>query len=305
MRSTDKLACDAVTLLNQGRRERQEDAVASDFPEGSDVGFAVLGDGMGGHTSGEIASNIVVSEVFRRIKAYATDPDLLETRISDILHEATAHANASVGEYTLTKPETHGMGTTLLAPVVVQDRLYWISIGDSPLYIFRQDRLFRLNQIHTLRGQLEYLVDNNLVDPEDAMASDQNCLTSAIVGQEIAQIDCSDAPIALYEGDIVIAASDGLNYLADEEISDVLFQVQDASAAIIGKALMTQITHLDDPDQDNVACCVMKFSPAPRMPIESPVASVDAHCASPNTVVATLDRTTQEVEYEASMRKRS
>ena len=307
MRFTDKPTFDTATILTQGRRGHQEDSLALDFPEGAEVGFVVLGDGMGGHTSGEIASKLVVAEVFRTLKRQSADPDLFESRIGEIFREATENANVSVGEYTRSRPETRGMGTTLLSPVIVRDKLFWISIGDSPLYIFRGNTLVRLNQNHTLHGQYDYLVENDLLDPNRASIDHDDCLTSAIIGSQIAQIDCSDAPVALHDEDILIAASDGLQYLTDEEISDVLLQFQQEPAAVIGDALLSQVNALDDPDQDNVACCIVKVGLNSEVPLaSSPAPKNDSFAKtveSTTILVATLQKAKHKTQCRVSMRR--
>lgn len=306
MLSSDRLAYDTATFLSQGRRGCQEDAIATDFCEESDVGFVVLGDGMGGHTSGEIASNIAVSEVYRILKRQSEDPEMLERRIGDVLYEATAQANASVGQYTLSKPETQGMGTTLLSPVIVRDKLYWLSIGDSPLYIFRDDRLLRLNQNHTLHDQFEQLVKDQVLEPNASIKNYADCLTSAIIGCEIAQIDCNEAPVTLVDQDILIAASDGLQYLDDEEICEVLTQFKYQPAEAIGKTLMAHIDALNDPEQDNVACCVIKVGIAPEEHFSKPIpmkpAVSPATMARPSTLVAMLRRSKQKIQCRVSLR---
>ena len=64
---------DVATALGLGQRELQEDSVVTDFPAGQDVGFVVLADGMGGHAAGEIASAILVTEVFAELKFKLAD----------------------------------------------------------------------------------------------------------------------------------------------------------------------------------------------------------------------------------------
>ena len=280
---------DSATVVCQGRRNQQEDTIASDFPEGSEVGFVVLGDGMGGHACGEIASKLVVSEVFSALKRQSENPDLLAQRVGDILEDAAAKANARIGRYTGTRPETQGMGTTLLSPVVVRDKLYWISIGDSPLYIFRRNALYRLNQIHTLQRQFDYLVRNNLLDPEDAKNCDPNSLTSAIAGYKIAQIDCCRSPVTLVDQDILIVASDGLQFLTDEEISQTVSRAQNEPASSIGNALLGALNTLDHPEQDNVACCIVKVEHTMDM------SDLKSQLSVGNGVVPTLEVNTQLV----------
>jgi len=59
---------DVASALCQGGRDYQEDAIVTDFPFGSDSGVVVLADGMGGHAAGDVASKIVVTEVYSELK---------------------------------------------------------------------------------------------------------------------------------------------------------------------------------------------------------------------------------------------
>lgn len=242
-----------------GERERQEDAVASDFSAGEPFGFVVLADGMGGHAAGDVASKIVVTEVFSALKLASGDPERLEPRICDVLRSAAANANECVGLYANERAEADGMGATLLAPVLFGDRLYWVSVGDSPLYLFRNNKLERLNENHALESQIEYIVENGIMAREEALSyPDQSCLTSVLIGKKIAQVDCRSLPVRIAAGDILIAASDGLQFLSEEEIERVLRFAQKRSADEIGGALLNALKTLNDPGQDNVSLCVIK-----------------------------------------------
>ena len=259
MPHVDKFRYDTATLISQGRRERQEDAIISDFPTGSQMGFVVLADGMGGHDAGDVASKIVVTEVFSELKLRSGDPDLMEAHIGEVLHEAAHGANDCVSAFSDDRDDDSVMGATLLAPVLIEDRLFWISVGDSPLYLMRDGVLRRLNEDHAIGSQIDYLVTSGLMRRDEAENyPDQNCLTSVIVGREIPQIDCPDTPFQLIEGDILIAASDGLLVLSDERIAEIIRPVQKFSSEAIGAAIMGEIEALDDPHQDNVTFCVVK-----------------------------------------------
>jgi hypothetical protein len=87
---------------------------------------------------------------------------------------------------------------------------------------------------------------------------DQQCLTSVLIGREIPQIDCRAVPVRLAHGDIVIAASDGLQVLGDDRIEELLRFTRQQSAAQIAEGLLQDIARLDDPEQDNVSFCVVK-----------------------------------------------
>ena len=277
MQPTAELVFDTATAMGLGRRERQEDAIVSDFSAGEAFGFVVLADGMGGHAAGDVASRLVVAEVFSRIKLQSGDPDLLEPRIGDVLQEAALSANRKVGHYARQSPDASGMGATLLAPVFIGDRLYWVPVGDSPLYLFRRDALVRLNENHALMSQVDYLVANGIMDRDQAMNHpDQSCLTSVLIGRDIAQLDCRTVPVRVEAGDILIVASDGLQSLCEDQIEGILRFGQRRPAAEIGAMLMAELGNLDDPCQDNVSICVVKVvDPAEqvRRPDETPAAS--------------------------------
>ena len=251
---------DVASAISIGRRDCQEDAIVTDFPQGSEHGFVVLADGMGGHAAGDIASRIVVTEVFSELKLQAGDPDRLEANITRILRDAVATANACVQNHAMAFPRTNGMGATLLAPVLLRDRLFWISVGDSPLLLFRDGILTQLNEDHSMGPQIDHMVRSGLMPADRARNHpDRNCLTSVLIGREIPRIDCPARPLQLRDGDIVIAASDGLQFLASDDIAALLTSLADAGSARITQALMGRIEALADPDQDNVSLSVIRI----------------------------------------------
>lgn len=250
---------DAASVLSLGQREHQEDALAMDFPIGTPFGFTVLADGMGGHAAGDVASKIVVTEVFSELMFQSSNVDAMTSDIGTVLRSAAFAANDCVRAHAENNPETGGMGSTLLAPVLVNEKLFWISIGDSPLLLFRGGKLTQLNEDHSMAPQIDLMVAAGAIT-EDAAANhpDRNCLTSVLFGDEIEAIDCPEEPFILEDGDILIAASDGLQFLDDGEIVATLKQNLAKPAASIAKSLLEQLLALDDPAQDNVSFTVIK-----------------------------------------------
>ncbi len=252
---------DVATAINKGRREYQEDAVATAFLKDHALGFAVLADGMGGHAAGDVASNIVVTEVSKSLKARLKPHALRDEDIPEILREVTAAANDSIASYVTNNHEVAGMGTTLIAPVLLDNRLHWVSVGDSPLYVFSQGRLRQVNEDHSMAPQIDMMVRTGMMDAEIGRNHpDRNCLTSVLMGAPIPRIDCGRSPVALSAGDIVIASSDGLQFLSDTEIQEVVDRYKEESSAELARALMAQVQSLEDPDQDNISFAVIKVS---------------------------------------------
>ena len=252
---------DVAAAASKGRRDYQEDAVAIDFPEREGRGFIVLADGMGGHQAGDIASRLVVSEIAEFLKDKLYEDEVTESGIPEILKEATLAANASIASYVKRNRNVAGMGTTLVLPVLAEGHLYWVSVGDSPLYVFDGDELRQVNEDHSLGPQIDMMVKSGMLDPEKGRNHpDRNCLTSVLMGSAIAKIDCNKPPLALRKGHIVIVSSDGLQFLTDEEIHKIVREHQNARSSDLVDALMTAVERLDDPDQDNVSFAVIKVT---------------------------------------------
>ena len=252
---------DVASALSPGQREYQEDAVIADFPIGMEFGYTVLADGMGGHAAGDVASKIILTEVFSEIKFSCSNLEGFEADMSEILREAAESANACVRAHIAENPADRGMGSTLVAPVFIEDRLFWISIGDSPLYLLRDGKLQQLNEDHSMAPQIDIMVKSGLMDPEVGRDHpDRNCPTSVLCGDAIKQVDCPDEPFQLLEDDIVVVSSDGLQFLTNEEIESILVECKSKPSAEIADTLLRAIEDLGDPDQDNLSLSVVKVN---------------------------------------------
>lgn len=254
---------DVASALSLGRRETQEDALASDFPLGAACGFAVLADGMGGHAAGDVASKIVVTEVFADLKLRASGFDPALAGLAPALRAAALAANDCVAAHVAANPETGGMGATLIALVASGDCLGWLSVGDSPLYLWRGGRLRQLNEDHSLAPQIDWMVRNGQMDAEFGRTHpDRNCLTSVLMGGAVERIDCPDAPFLLEPGDVVLMASDGLQTLDEAAIAEVLRRHKGARSEVLAQELIDEVGRQGDPDQDNVSLTVLQRRPA-------------------------------------------
>ena len=117
---------DVASGISQGARDYQEDAITADFPVGSEAGFVVLADGMGGHAAGDVASKIVLTEVYSELKFHFADVEAFEAKAPEVLRGVANLANDTLRQHTRTHPETEGMGATLVVPCLVENRLWWI-----------------------------------------------------------------------------------------------------------------------------------------------------------------------------------
>lgn len=277
---------DVASGISQGARDYQEDAITADFPVGAEAGFVVLADGMGGHAAGDVASKIVLTEVFSELKFHFADVQSFEARAPEILRGVAELANETLRQHTRTHPETEGMGATLVVPALVENRLWWISIGDSPLFLFRGGRLSQLNEDHSMAPQIDFMVKSGLMAPDvGANHPDRNCLISVLMGSRIPKIDCPTKPFEMQAGDIVLCASDGLQFLSNPQIERVLNKYRKARSTEIAERLLDELARLDDPDQDNISFTLIKVN-------DASVRAAEDRPRGPSTAVARPRRLT-------------
>lgn len=236
----------------QGARERQEDDFG--FIEGSTIiatgahPVAIVADGMGGHAAGDVASATAVRNF---IDAYGTEGPAVER-----LRTALESANDALREAWQRDRRLSGMGTTLVAASVTDEGLYWISVGDSPLYLYRNGSLERLNEDHSMRPVIAAIAKE---DEDLAMSYSPNQLRSVVMGEEIAKTDVRKEPLPLYSGDVVLAMTDGIETIDEGETADIVTKTRVAGPEAICDALLAAVAEKQEPRQDNTTVVVLNF----------------------------------------------
>ena len=242
-----------------GKREVQEDELGFiDGPTLDPVGqhpVVVVADGMGGHASGELASRLAV-RVF--VEAYG-----VEGRPADRLRAGLERANQAIDEAIREDLSLDGMGTTLVAAAVTANGLEWISVGDSPLYLCRGGRIKRLNADHSMAPIITALRE---IDPATARGLNPNELRSALVGFTLATVDASPMPELLLPGDVILAATDGLNTLGQDETAAIIADRRPDGPEAVKEALLAAVTARDMPTQDNATVALIETAGAPGKP---------------------------------------
>ena len=248
-----------------GGREYQEDdyGLIERGDSGSDE-VLVIADGMGGQVSGDTASRTVVKTF---IETYSDTTGLITDRLRACLKAANNALASAIDAH----PELDGMGTTAVAAVISQRGLEWISVGDSPLWLFRDGQLRRLNADHSMAAVFADLVAvGRMTEEEAATDPKRHALRSAVMGDDIHLIDVSSQPVALERGDRVVLASDGLLTLADDEIARILQTMQDAPLSEVAEALIQAVEDVAHPNQDNTT--VLLYTPDADKGVDSVIA---------------------------------
>ena len=288
-----------------GERPYQEDNYGLIEPQGNDRSeVLVLADGMGGHVSGATASRTIVLTF---VKTYpeieGPVPDRLRTCLEEEANQALAAAIAE-------NPALKGMGSTVVAAVISPHGLEWISVGDSPLWLFREGELRRLNADHSMAPVLADLVAaGRMTEEEAATDSQRHALRSAVMGDDIHLVDESSQPVEVRQSDRVLLASDGLMTLADEQIADILQAMPEAPLAEVVAALIQAVEDVGHPHQDNTT--ILLYTPAadskPAVDSETEIAPADTtaqaepephEATEPPTSASALTEHTPQAEPE-------
>lgn len=190
-------------------------------------GLAIVADGMGGHSGGEIASAIAVQTMRSLLADRAVEHRSLQS-----LTEAVRIANREILTEAATDGTLQGMGTTVCALSIIDTaaglRLGLINVGDSRAYRFYDGDLEQITEDHSL---VEVLVRQGRLTPEEAQVHPQrNIVTRALgVGD---QVEVDRFEVAAQLGTRYLLCSDGLfNEITDDQIATILAGVTDPDEA--------------------------------------------------------------------------
>ncbi len=146
------------------------------------------------------------------------------------------------------------MGCTMVTAYLQGDKLYWVSVGDSHLYLIRERELIKQNADHSYGAYLDMMKEEGM-EIEEQPGMSRNMLMSAMTGEEISSIDVSEKPIKVKPGDRVIVASDGLDTLGAGAI--IQYSSWSSTAKECVYALLKAVEDANKINQDNTTLIVI------------------------------------------------
>src|SRR5215212_4414307 len=184
--------------------------------------LVVVADGMGGHSAGEVASQMAADIVPRLYYEARAEPGAA-------LRRAVEEANRRIHEAAADDESKHGMGTTCTALALCGGTAYAAHVGDSRLYMLRAGQLYQLSEDHSAVNEMVKL---GIITKEQARThEDKNVILRALGTTPEVEVSVLE-PFAVREGDRYLLCSDGLHDLVVEhEIAAVLSESEDTHAA--------------------------------------------------------------------------
>lgn len=237
-----------------GQRNNQEDFYAFAHLEEApgSILLAVLADGMGGEIAGALASRSAVEAFIYTFQV--AEGNSVKSRLMLSLDAA----NKQLANLVKESNDLDGMGTTLVGLALSKDGLEWVSVGDSPLFLFRNRYLQRLNADHSMQPLIDDEVRSGKIRMQEAASHpDRNALRSVVSGYSIELTDSSSQPLYLQHDDLIVLASDGLLTLNEASIQKVLQGCENSESSSITSQLVTAVLECANPRQDNLTVLVI------------------------------------------------
>lgn len=207
-----KLTADIGNAQTIGTREKQDDSFATSICEYGMMG--IVADGIGGYLNGNLASRITVDtfldefekrDVMENLNYYFQKSAMLSNeRIRDEFGDAKG-------------------GTTAVAVVLKADKMFWTSVGDSNISVFRDGRIIAVNRKENVKNWLEDQYYAGSIRREDVLNSKTDTRLVNYLGYDgFKKADESDRPIYLKKKDKVLLYSDGVEVLGQIELENIL-----------------------------------------------------------------------------------
>jgi serine/threonine protein phosphatase PrpC/CRP-like cAMP-binding protein len=200
------------------------------------LGLFIVADGMGGHAAGEVASNIAVhtcretvSRERELIGKFERGTDNTSRKdVLRLMELAVQNACTAVYAEAQKDPSKRGMGTTLVALLIIGARGFIAHVGDSRIYLTRNGSVHQLTEDHSLINEL--LKRGRLTPEQIAKLNMKNAVTRAVGVYESVEVDTLDFDVLA--GDTFLLCSDGLSeYAQQNDILRVFREVPESSAA--------------------------------------------------------------------------
>lgn len=245
-----------ASIHDVGRRSMQQDSFGLSDTEDKELVqskgvLVVVADGMGGLADGERMSQMVVVNILQGFD-HASPAIPTDTLLRSLVEIANDAVNQDLGEEKIGK-----CGSTVVAAIIKDNRLFWISVGDSHIYVFRNGKLVKMNHDHNYGAQLDESAARGEITMEEALADKQRAALTSFIGiGELELIDQNSNPIGLEKGDRILLMSDGIyGTVSFEHLQEILGQSLKQACLLIDQ----EIHEKNKINQDNYTCVILEM----------------------------------------------
>lgn len=249
-----------LSYTETGNRQYQQDAVYVSKSRilASNKITRILGvvcDGMGGMADGGKASRTAIQMMVQGFKQIEKLPSV---DIPAFFRQGIMAIDRTIHEFPT--ENGRGSGTTMVAVIAEDNKLYWASVGDSRIYIIRNKKMWQVTRDHNYWLRLQEMVAAGQMTQEEAMGKRQKEALISFLGiGNISLMDIKAQPYELQIGDTVMLCSDGITKtLSDNQIREIIIGdivSMEEKAKTLVRAAVTNNTH----SQDNTSVAMIQF----------------------------------------------
>ena len=249
-----------LSYTETGNRQYQQDAVYISKSKilAANKKTRVLGivcDGMGGMADGGKASQTAIQMM---VQGFAQIEKASSVDIPGFFHQGIQAVDKTI--YNFPKENGKGSGTTMVAVIAEDNKLYWASVGDSRIYIIRGGSMKQVTRDHNYWLRLQEMVAAGQMSKEEAMGKRQKEALISFLGiGNVSLMDINTQPFEMQTGDTVMLCSDGITKtLPDEQIKKIItadIVSLEEKAKTLVRAAVTNNTH----SQDNTSVAILQY----------------------------------------------
>lgn len=233
------------------RREYNQDHIGFD----QELGIAVLADGMGGHKAGEVAAHMTVKFVLEKLQELVlqeTSVSITGSQLLEFVSNTISSSNTEIFRAQEAEEAYKGMGTTIVATVVIGSQLYVGHVGDSRLYLYRSRTVKRLTKDHSL---VQDLIDRGFYTEREARGASVGHVVTRAMGTR-SDVDVDTAEVTLLPYDLLLLCSDGLtDMVSDWQIAEIIDE-NCTDLEVAAKKLIALANHYGG--KDNISVILMQ-----------------------------------------------
>lgn len=243
------LSLDTAQISLIGNRETNQDRAEVFIADESLL--AVVTDGMGGHTKGDLAAEVAISclnDAFREVQHRPSDPRAF-------LKKVLLQAQEEVFLLGKGMPAELRPGTMISCALIHRDVLYWAHVGDSRAYHLRGDKLLMRTRDHTV---VATLLETGQITRSEALTHPDRHLVEYCLGVDT-QLPTRivGGPEPLLANDVVLLCSDGFwGQLPEPEILETLRSTIDLEVAL--RKLAREAVYSGNGTSDNVTAIAIR-----------------------------------------------
>jgi len=191
-------------------RKTNEDYFAAERV-GNDEYLFIVADGMGGHRAGDVASRLGTQHFIRHYKKFRNK----KNSVMEAMNLALQKANSIILAKSSSDPRKRGMGTTFSAVALTEANAYYVHIGDSRIYLLRDEEMHQLTTDHTFVGKM--LEEGRITEDEARDHPQKNILYMSLGAAKALEPEIKKQ-MEIRQGDTLIMCSDGLNNMVSDEV---------------------------------------------------------------------------------------